>query len=174
MKRVLSTAAVGASLLVFAMPIAAQHHEDLMHELAQCRELDADDMRLICYERIGESASVVDTTTAKSEAPPVNETTARVDVQEQDSQYGELTDDIGLPKTADDANIVQATISNCGLASNRIFYFYFENGQIWKYIGNKKLKYRDCNREAKIIADRFGFGLQIEGETRSLRVMRVK
>jgi hypothetical protein len=161
MKRVSLRAGFGATLLVFAMPIAAQHAEDLMQELEQCRALDDDDKRLVCYDRIGEVPSVVETTTAE-------------DVREQDSQYGDLTDDIGLPKQADGEKTILATISSCGLASNRIFYFYFENGQIWKYVGNKRLKYRDCNREAKIIVDRFGFALQLEGETRSLRIMRVK
>lgn len=164
MKRVLSRAGVGATLLVFAMPITAQLNEDLMQEFEHCRELDDDDKRLICYDRIGE-------------ALPVIETTAGVDVQEQDSEYGKITDDIGLPKKtpqADGAITVQATISSCGLASNRIFYFYFENGQVWKYIGRKQLKYRDCSGVAEIKEDRFGFALQIEGDTRSVRVARVK
>jgi len=174
MKRMFSRAGFGATLLVFAMPITAQHDDGPMRELEQCRELDGDDQRLSCYDRIGETPSVVAATTVKTETSPVVDTTAAIDVQEQESQYAELTDDIGLPKTADDMSIVQATISNCGQASNRMFYFYFENGQIWKYIGRKKLKIRDCDREAKIIEDGFGFALQMEGESGSLRIKRVK
>ena len=164
MKRMFSRAGFGATLLMFAVPIAAQHGDGPMQELEQCRELDGDDQRLICYDRIGQ-------------APPVVATTVAVDVQKNDSQYGELTDDIGLPKKAQEADaekIVVATISRCELASNRIFYFYFENGQIWKYIGRKQLKYRDCSGEAEIQEDRFGFELQLEGDTRSVRVARVK
>jgi len=177
MKRVFFGAGLGAMLLVFAMPITAQHDDGPMRELEQCRELDGDDQRLSCYDRIGETPSVVAATTVKTETSPVVDTTAAIDVQEQDSQYVELTDDIGLPKKAqpaDDYNTVLATISRCELASNRIFYFYFENGQIWKYIGRKQLKYRDCSGEAEIKEDRFGFELQLDGETRSVRVARVK
>ena len=113
MKRLLSRAGVGAMLPVFAMPVVAQHDEDLMREFEECRELDDDDKRLICYDRIGEALPVIATTTA-------------------------------------------------------------EDVQVWKYMGRRQLKYRDCSGAVDIKEDRFGFALQIEGDTRSVRVARVK
>lgn len=177
MKRILSGVVAGAMLLLISFPLLAQYDSVSMEALRQCREYSDIGKRLACYDHIGEPAPIVETTTVPADAEPQDTAAAVAEVPqelEDDSQYRELTDDIGLPMQEGGEKTFLATISRCGLASNRIFYFYFENGQIWKYLGHRRLKYRDCNFEAKIIEDAFGFALQIEGESRLLRIIRVK
>ena len=91
-----------------------------------------------------------------------------------EEQYQELTDDVGLPKSDDSLQTIRATVARCGEASNRRFYFYFDNGQVWKYLGRKKLRFLDCDNQASLIEDGWGFKLKLDGDERPMRVQRVK
>ena len=62
----------------------------------------------------------------------------------------------------------------CGEANNRRFYFYFDNGQVWKYLGRKKLRFLDCDSQATLVEDGFGFTLKLDTDEREMRVQRVK
>lgn len=188
----------GALLLLFAAPLYAQSESDSMQELRQCREHEKPEIRLACYDRITVSTAATELQPAVvEEVPPEPElqhdgameqesvgepTTAAasqaVDSEEvsaePESQYAELTDDIGLPKTGDANKPILAYVARCGEANNRKFYFYLDNGQIWQYIGGRRLRYKSCDTPATLTEDGLGFMLQMDGESRRLRVQRVK
>lgn len=165
---------IGGTFLFLAAPVYAQSDDNVTGRVDQCRELVDAEARLACYDRIGETAvegrddpdRMPD---AAAESGPGNPAPA-----EADSEYGALTDDTGLPKAADAIKPIPVTISRCGEATNLKFYFYLDNGQVWRYIGGKKLRYRNCGGAAVLVEDRFGFALQIEGDNSRLRVKRVK
>ena len=176
MKRVFLGALAIAIPLLSSFPLAAQSDSVLMQQLRQCREYSDVQKRVTCYDRIGEPASV-----AVTPSVPANTQTAATEVAAADvpqevervSQDPEPTDDFGLPKSEDDLNTIHATVVRCGEANNHRFYFYFDNGQVWKYLGGKKLRYRTCKFPATLTEDSFGFALRIDGKS-SLRVRRVK
>ena len=177
MKRLLSGAVAGALLLFFAAPLLAQSESVSMQELRQCREYADAAKRLACYDHIGEPAPIVKTTTVPADSKPQDTAAAAAEVPqevEDDSQYRELTDDIGLPTSDDADETIRATVVRCGEANNRKFYFYFKNGQVWQYLGGNKLRYKNCNTQASLIEDGFGFKLQLDGKSGYLRVRRVK
>jgi len=140
--------------------------DNLIEDLDRCRSISNEDARLVCFDGIGKArlnAAPQDI----PPAPPEAEVTDPV-------EYKVLSDDVGLMVSEADPIAFLATISDCVLAPNYQFYFYFDNGQVWRYLGNKKLRYRECNLAAKITEDRMGYSMQIDGETRSLRIERVK
>ncbi len=152
---------------ILVLPTSLLVAEDnLMEELDRCRSISIDDARLVCYDSVGKAPL----NAAPQDIPPVPQEAEVADPVE----YKVLTDDVGLAESEADSIAFLATISDCVLAPNFQFYFYFDNDQVWRYLGNKKLRYRECNITAKITEDRLGYSMQIDGETRSLRIERVK
>jgi hypothetical protein len=140
--------------------------DNLIEDLNRCRSISNDDARLVCFDDIGKAPLNAAPQDIPS-SPPEAEVADPV-------EYRVLSDDVGLVESEADSIAFLATISDCVLAPNYQFYFYFDNGQVWRYLGNKKLRYRECNLAAKITEDRMGYSMQIDGETRSLRIERVK
>ena len=189
MTGIYSKMGLGAVMLLVAVSLSAE--DNLKEELELCRSIADSGGRLLCYDRIGRpppaAAPVAAPAVVPEAAAPavVPEAAAPAVVPEaaapavksatDDAQNEEPPDDFGLPKAEDDPrNTILETIERCGEANDRRFYFYFENGQIWKYLGTKKLRIRDCNRSGRITEDEFGYALRIEGDNRSLRVKRVR
>ena len=136
---------------------SANAAEDLRSALDQCRLISDADVRLECYDSIGDDAAT-DVPAAVPAPPPGNEPDA----------------DFGLPEKETKYQFYNVTVDRCGQAANRRFYFYFDNGQVWRYLGDKKLRYRNCNLTATVKEDRFGYALQFDNETRFHRIQRVK
>jgi hypothetical protein len=149
----------GIISIVFLPTSLLGAEDNLMEELDRCRSISIDDARLVCYDSAGKA--------------PLNAAPQEAEVADP-VEYQVLTDGVGLAESEADSIAFLATISDCVLAPNHQYYFYFDNDQVWRYLGNKKLRYRECNITAKITEDRLGYSMQIDGETRSLRIERVK
>ena len=176
MKRIFSGALAGAMLLLISLPLPAQNDSISMEELRQCREYSNLEQRLACYDQIGKPAPVVETPAVPADAESADAAAAAADVPqevERVSQHPVPSDDFGLPKSEDALESIRATVVRCGEANDHRFYFYFDNGQVWKYLGGKYLKYKSCNSSATLSEDNLGFKLQMDGKP-SLRVKRVR
>lgn len=163
-----------AILVFFSTTLCAQDEKVGMQDIRKCRQISEAEARLACYDRLGEPATSGPGTTAAEQPAQEAPGTVHEDVTGHGPGYRELTEDVGLPKAIRDDQVILATVSRCGEANNRRFYFYFDNGQIWKYVGGRKLRIRDCSKPATLREDRFGFTLQLDGDARSMRVERVK
>jgi hypothetical protein len=151
-------------------------------EIERCRTIADVVDRLDCYDRIGRPETAP---THALEAPgdsipepvPMDQDSQDPEspvVAAEDTEYGELTDDVGLPKSADDYKPIPVTVVRCGQSNNRKWYFYFDNGQVWQYLGVRALRYRDCNTPGVLIEDGMGFALQMDADKAKLRVKRVR
>jgi hypothetical protein len=175
MKRQILGVVTGAMLL-WSAPSLAGSETVSVDELSQCREIADSEQRLACYDGIGKPAPAIEPTATVAE-PLAQDTAAAAEVvpaAKVDSAYRELTDDVGLPKTDATSQQIRATVVRCGQANNRKFYFYFDNGQVWEYIGGKRLRYKNCDTQASLIEDGLGFKMQLDGESLEMRVRRVK
>lgn len=63
-------------------------------------------------------------------------------------------------------------LSSCTRGHDSRWVFRFENGQIWKQADYRRARFRDCDAQATITKDRFGYRLRMEGSDRSVRVSR--
>ncbi len=176
MKKVFSGTLAGAMLLLISLPLPAQNDSVSMEALRQCREYSDIEKRLACYDQIGEPAPVVETPPVPADAESAAAAAAAADVPqeiERVSQHPVPSDDFGLPKSEDALESIRATVVRCGEANDHRFYFYLDNGQVWKYLGGKYLRYKSCNSPATLSEDSLGFKLQMDGKP-SLRVKRVR
>lgn len=175
MNRLILGVATGAMLLCSAPPLAASETVSV-DELFECREIADSEQRLACYDGIGKPAPAIEPAAGDAE-PPVQDrgaAAAVVAAGEVEPDYRELTDDVGLPRTDEDSQRIRATVVRCGQANNRKFYFYFDNGQVWEYIGGQRLRYKNCDTQASLVEDGLGFKMRLDGKPLELRVRRVK
>jgi hypothetical protein len=182
-------ASAGAMLLLFSLPLSAQNDGVSMQQLNNCREIAATEERLACYDSVGEATAIAETPAETpveipAETPEVPAAVATVTVAaaaidaqtdpEPDPESApEQADDFGFPKAIEDLTTIQANVVRCGEASNRKYYFYLDNGQVWQYLGNRSLRYRSCDSPVTITEDGMGYALQMEGDS-SHRVQRTK
>ena len=167
----------GAVALLLTTPGHAQDKSDTAEGIEQCRTISDTSARLACYDGIGRSEA----------APPAPAPEARQDatpdpgpldqpsqVASENTAYGELTDNVGLPKSADEYKPIPVTVVRCARSNNRKWYFYFDNGQVWQYLGTRALRYRGCNTPGLLVEDGMGFALKMDGDTAKHRVKRIK
>lgn len=127
-------------------------------ELQRCSSIDGGSLRLACYDRLtGRQASAP----ILAAAPP------------------ELTsDDLGsesLPRASKDkALAIEARVTSCKKNSLEKYLFYFDNGQVWKQVSDKRVYFKDCDFNVIISKDFFGYKMQQEGEERRIRISRIK
>jgi hypothetical protein len=172
----------GAVALLFTVPGHTANDCVATEEIERCRTIADVVDRLACYDRIGRPETAP---THALEAPgdsipepiPMDQDSQDLEfpaVAAEDTEYGELTDDVGLPKSADDYKPIPVTVVRCGQSNDHKWYFYFDNGQVWKYLGARTLRYRDCNTPGMLIEDGLGFALQMDADKAKLRVKRVR
>lgn len=68
----------------------------------------------------------------------------------------------------------QGRVVDCKQDASKKWYFYFDNGQVWKQRANARLTKRDCDFAVTLTKDSFGYKMQIEGETKQIRVGRIR
>jgi hypothetical protein len=179
----------GAMLLLFSLPLSAQNDGVSMQQLNQCREIADTEERIACYDNISEPAPTADTPAeapveTPAETPTVSAeaataaaaataATASPEAEAESRPEPDPDADFGLPTPEENRETIQANVARCGEASNRKYYFYLDNGQIWEFLGRSNPRYRSCNSPVTITEDGMGFSLQMEGDS-SHRVRRYK
>lgn len=143
-------------------------------DIERCRAIADQDERLECYDRLAGPTDAEQTATPAADDAPAAQPAHAAALPEASTAKADPAADIGLPKPREELQAVPVTIDRCGTASNRIFYIYLDNGQVWKYIGRKSLRLKSCGKEASLVEDRLGFTLQLHEHSKSIRVQRLK
>lgn len=168
-----------AALLLACISIDAVHAADPLDEIRTCAKVVNSDARLACYDSLGEQVLAGDRTVSK----PAPKTVVQAEPAEQPtaaSTTPSLPDSIGggefeeQPKKTKAKTSNQGLITSCKKGPDSKWYFYFDNGQVWKQTNSDKLYFRSCEFVATITRDAFGFKMQIEGKKRKIRVSRKK
>ena len=142
---------------------AAQAHAQESGDMARCADIADQDARLACYDEAAGRDDAKESTEAAERSEPLP-----------------LTQDVGEEQL--DAKIrpereptrFEGRVIDCKQDASKKWYFYFDNGQVWKQRANARLTNRDCDFAATITKDSFGYRMQIEGETKKIRVGRIR
>jgi hypothetical protein len=114
-----------AILLVVLPPVFAK---SLKSSLIGCGEIEANEQRLVCFDKLLDSQTVKSNAEHQSPAP--------------------ITDEIGLaiPKEESDQDVeYSVVITKCeSSSSSKRLFFYLDNGQVWRQKNAKWLSKRDC------------------------------
>jgi hypothetical protein len=140
------------------MPSISVAEDVAANELQHCSSIDDDSLRLACYDKpSGRQAS--------NPIPPVAPPEPTIE-------------DIGsesLPRASKDkALAIEARVTSCKKNSLEKYLFYFDNGQVWKQVSDKRVYFKDCDFNVIISKDFFGYKMQQEGEERRIRISRIK
>lgn len=165
-----STARVACNTLLLLLPAfagPASADDRLSAGVRACAAVSDETERLTCFDALAAAiaeevpgAAAAAAPAAASAAPPP------------------LTDDVGKPSTGEPDEAPEsytATVARCekNNATNR-WYFYFENGQVWRQSNTGRLHLRDCALEVTLQRDLFGFKMAIPSEDKTVRVSRVQ
>lgn len=169
------------SSLAMALCAAAGAQETGSH--AQCAQLEDPQARLECYDAASARQQPPPTASKPVEAVPVHEPMDPEPGREPavvQEQAAPLSDSVGEEqlesKDRSDAGSAsfRGTVTKCQKGATGKWYFYFDNGQVWQQKDNDRLNLSDCNFEAKISKDFFGYKMEIPGSSNKVRIGRVK
>jgi hypothetical protein len=163
---------LGSAVLAASSGVRAQD----ANSMARCADIEDADARLACYdEAFGQGRSPG----PAAEAPRKAAEEAADDAT-SGSEPLPLTDQVGAgqldrkDRPELEVERFEGRVVECKRDSRNTWYFYFDNGQVWKQRSNTRFKKRECGFTVTISRDSFGYTMQIEGETKKLRVGRVR
>jgi hypothetical protein len=142
---------------------------DYVDELKACTKVTDRDARFACYENLGKRALEDESVTEKSSAEMKVQSEAAVLVATGTaSKAAALPDDLGIENTSQ----YRGLITSCKKNADEQWYFYFDNGQVWKQVDGRRRHYRKCNFYVTITNDGLGYKMQIDGDKNKVRISR--
>lgn len=180
-----------ATTLVLGVPAPARADDSIPVELQRCASVAEATERLACYDELaGRAAPVLASTTKpESAAAPPAQAAPVVTAAEEPVPVTAPSPAPAAPKTLDDIDsetmpgatgeeedelLVRARVTRCEKDARKKYYFVFENGQVWKQVSDKRLRYRECEFDVTITKDFFGYKMQVDGEKGRIRIDRIK
>ncbi len=182
MKPIISTTRLSACGIVAATVLssATLAVEPDVEAILKCKSLQDDAARLACYDSLESQAEMQPTPAA----PQTPEPPAPVAAEQSPAQASApaapapvLDDDIGRERLGQKDGkqlTVRGEVVSCREDLNSKYVFTFANGQVWRQKDNRRVPWSECSFEVTIRKDFFGYSLQPDGETKKIRVARVK
>ncbi len=187
---------IGVATVFFLVPQLALADE-LKLEILMCAKTEDGVERFSCYEAIGKKLLAVEegeknevevvasNTKIEPLADPKLNTTPDTVVEDEVASSDvvvekTLSDELGGRQFKKEESgsekrsqiLATARVTSCRKAVDGKWFFFFENGQVWKQVDSSRRHYRSCDFMANIKKDGIGFKIQVEGEKRSTRVKR--
>jgi hypothetical protein len=158
--------------LLCTSPTQASNGE-IAEQFKSCARIQQDADRITCYEQLGkwvlgdEALASVETSATPAEVDVI---TAEVPIE------GVLPDSLGGGDFSDKAGIKVKTnrgrVSSCKKASDRKWFYIFDNGQVWKQVDRRKRHYKNCDFFVTVSKDSFGYTMVIDGKDSKIRIDR--
>lgn len=140
--------------------------------MARCAGIDNAEDRLACYDEVADRATPKPADPDAAGIEPLPAATL--------SEPQPLTEEVGAEQLAGKSKSqpepasFRGRVIECKQDASRKWYFYFDNGQVWKQRANARLTNRSCDFEVTLTKDSFGYQMQIKGESKKIRVGRVR
>jgi len=176
-------ALLAAALLTGAGAAAA---EEPTRAFMRCLEIQDDEARLSCYDRLAREVVELGVPGARSAAPAAAATAGAATAGETAASAGAIPEAAGSQAPEDAFGKPQKTPSDVldSISANVVggftgwsgdTIFELDNGQVWKQTGMGRYEYSGKDRKVVIERALFGsFMLSPEGLNRSVRVQRVE
>lgn len=143
----------------FAVPLSVAD-DTIASELQRCGSIDDGSLRLACYDMLSGRQGM-------AQESPVTPAEPSLDNLGSESLPRDKKDEV-------ETLAIQARVTRCAKNSLKKYFFYFENGQVWKQVSGKRLYFKNCDFNVTITKDYFGYKMQQEGEKARIRISRVK
>lgn len=168
---------------------------DPIDQLIACARIGDRSERVRCYETLGRRVlSATDAVSAQVDQPaadagpavPSAPTSAPASAAASTSDYSPLpevapiasNDTFGGERFArnenDQAPQLHAVVTSCRKDYHGDYSFSLDNGQIWKSMDSKKLRYKNCEFAVTISKEFMGYKMRVDGEWGRIRVRRIE
>ena len=138
---------------------------DPVEELKACAKMTDRDARFACFDNLGERVL----REASADEKPTREKVAQAEaVTATATNAQSLPDEFGKSRSIQYSGL----ITSCEKGYYGNWYFIFDNGQVWKEVNKRNLRFKECNFNATITQDAFGYKMQIDGVEKTIRVRR--
>lgn len=145
---------------------------DYVDELKACTKVTDRDARFACYENLGKRVLDDETATEKSSVEMMVQTeAAALDATGTAPNAAALPDDLGNT-SFEDPSQYRGLITSCKINADGQWYFYFDDGQVWKQVDGRRRHFRKCNFFVTITNDGLGYKMQIDGSKNRIRISR--
>ena len=157
--------AVFILLMALSNAAVAAPSADTIEKLKACARITDQETRFACYDELGERVlreETADSTPAQDSPVEPQAETATTPVAEP------LPDDLGSKKAIQ----YIGTVTSCKKGHFGDWFFFFDNGQVWKQVSDRNVRFKECNFDVTITKDAFGYKMRIDSEDRTIRVKR--
>ena len=151
----------GTLAMIVLLSAGADGRGQEADDLARCNSIDDAGERLACYDAASGRNAEERPVAAEPEVSALSD-----DIGQEQITQGDRPDD--------ESTLVRGTVTNCQRDASGRYYFYFENGQVWKQKDERKLRHRSCSFDVLITRDFFGYRMQVVGEENEIRISRVR
>jgi hypothetical protein len=162
----------GFTLALCCLMVAAQSYGQESRVCESCVGLEDAAARLACYDEIVNQQAPAEA----DESAPATEPVKQV-VPSAAGEPMPLSEEIGreqLSGNDEEPERFAGQVTSCRQDAAKKWYFFFDNGQVWKHTNNSRLRYKSCSFDVTITRDFFGYKMQVDGEGRWTRVSRVR
>ena len=160
-----SNTAIFILLITVITSASMAQSADPVEELKACARMTDRETRFACFDKLGERVLQEELADRK----PTREKVAQPEaVTATATNVQPLPGDWGKPGSIQYGGL----ITSCKKGHYGNWYFIFDNGQVWKDVNKRNLRFKECNFNATITKDAFGYKMQIDGVEKTIRVRR--
>ena len=141
---------------------------DLVEELKACAKMTDRDARFACFDILGqrvlaEESAYKEPAPGDAARPDATSITTATDAPP-------LPNDLGVPGPSTIS--YSAKVTSCKQGHHGDWYFYFDDGQVWKEVSTRSRRYKECDFDVTVTKDRFGYKMRIDTLDKTIRVRR--
>ncbi len=154
------------------MAAAPQSYGQESRDYESCVGLEDAAARLACYDEIVNQQAPAEA----DESAPATEPVEQV-VPSAAGEPMPLSEEIGREQLSGDDKEPErfaGQVTDCRQDAAKKWYFFFDNGQVWKQKSEPRLRYKECDFSVTITKDFFGYKMQIDGEKKWIRIGRIR
>jgi hypothetical protein len=162
----------GFTLALCCLTVAAQSYGQESRDYESCVGLEDAAARLACYDEIVNQQVPAEA----DESAPATEPVEQV-VPSAAGEPMPLSEEIGREQLSGDDEEPErfaGKVTDCRQDAANKWYFFFDNGQVWKQKNSGRQRFKDCDFEATITKDVFGYKMQVDGEGKKIRIGRIR
>ena len=169
-----SKTAICTILIMVSTSSGVAQSADPIEELKACARMTDRDARFACLDNLGQRVLREESADEKPTREEVAQSEAVTTATETNAQPP--PDDLGVSKFGDNQESksikYSGTITSCKQGHYGDWYFTFDNGQVWKEVVDRDLRFKECNFSVTITKDFFGHKMKIDAFEKPIRIKR--
>lgn len=142
-------------------------------DLGSCANLEDPQARLACYDAASQGLQEAKPASPPAEAAPARETPESPAAADSAQPSVAVSEEQPGPEDGKDQPL-RLQLTDCQKGPTGKWYFYFDDGQVWKQKDNDRFSTKNCNGEVAISKDFFGYKIEFQTTENKIRAARVK